>query len=145
MSSSAIGGASKIRTASVPVSVPPLPSSMVYGICTVPMKPGFGVKMATPVTGSTVTKPAGLPSGSFTGITVPPDGSIPFTSVTVITSPGFGSLSLLSIFVVAFSPAAASARSSTATGSSLSGPLLSGSIVKVTVASSLAPNGSTIV
>ena len=57
ISSSATGAGSVIRNVMVAVSVPPLPSSMVYGTCTVPTKPGSGVSVASPVTGSTSSVP----------------------------------------------------------------------------------------
>ena len=57
ISSSATGAGSMIRNVIVPVSVPPLLSSIVYGSCTVPTKPGSGLNVATPVSGSTSSVP----------------------------------------------------------------------------------------
>ena len=57
ISSSATGAGSVIRNVIVAVSVPPMPSSIVYGTCTAPTKPGSGVNVASPVTGSTPSTP----------------------------------------------------------------------------------------
>ena len=100
ISSSATGAGSMITNVIVLVSVPPLPSSMVYGTCTVPVNPGSGVKVASPVTGSTSSVPCGSPVTGSTIVIGPADGSFPSTSVIVSESP-FGSVSLSSRFAVA--------------------------------------------
>ena len=144
ISSSATGAGSMITNAIVAVSVPPLPSSMVYGTCTVPTNPGSGVKVASPVTGSTSSVPCGSP---VTGSTIeigPADGSFPSTSDIVRESP-LGSVSLSNRFVVAGWPAIADARSLPASGSSFSVGSGSAATFNVTTAVSVAPLGSTIV
>ena len=144
MSSSATGAGSTIRKVSVAVSVPPLPSSIVYGSCTVPTKPGSGVNIASPVTGSTSSTPWVVPVTGSRIVIGPVDGSIPLTSVIVSGSP-LGSVSLANRLVVAGLPVTAEARSSPAFGTSLLLGSGSAMIFSVTVASSVAPLGSTIV
>ena len=100
ISSSATGAGSIITNVIVAVSFPPLPSSMVYGTCTVPTKPGSGVNVATPVTGSTSSTPCVSPVTGSVIVIGPADGSFPSTSDTVSGSP-FGSVSLASKFAVA--------------------------------------------
>ena len=100
ISSSATGAGSIITNVIVAASVPSLPSSMVYGTCTVPTKPGSGVKFASPVTGSTSNIPCVSPVTRSTIVIGPADGSFPSTSVIVNGSP-FGSVSLPSRFAVA--------------------------------------------
>ena len=98
-----------------------------------PVKPGSGVKVASPVVGSTTKVPAGLPvTGSFTVIG-PVDGSMPSTSVTVTGSP-LGSISLVSTLTVAGSPTGETATSSLACGSSFAAGSESAITVSVTVA-----------
>ena len=111
LSSSATGEVSVICTVNVPVSVPPLPSSTVYGTCTVPVKPGSGVNAVSPVFGSTNSVPPGLPVIGSIIVIGPVDGSTPLTSVMLSGSP-LGSVSLSSRFAVAVSPTGATARSS---------------------------------
>ena len=67
ISSSATGAGSIITNVIVAVSVPPFPSPMVYGTCTVPTNPGSGVNVASLVTGSTSSVPCGSP---VTGSTI---------------------------------------------------------------------------
>ena len=140
----AAGAGSTICMVSVDVSVPPLPSSIVYGICTVPVKSGSGVKVTTPVTGSTSSSPAGSPVSGSVMVIGPADGSCPSTSVIVTESP-FESVSLANRFAVAGAPAGAITRSSVASGSLLADGSGSGATSIETVASSVAPLGSTIV
>ena len=100
ISSSATGAGSVIRNVMVAVSVPPLPSSMVYGTCTVPTKPGSGVNVATPVTGSTSNTPCVSPVTESVIVIGPAEGSFPSTSV-IISGSAFGSISLSSRLTVA--------------------------------------------
>ena len=144
MSSSATGAGSIITNVIVAVSVPPFPSSMVYGTCTVPVNPGSGVKVASPVTGSTASVPCGSPVTGSTIVIGPADGSFPSTSDIVNGSP-LGSVSLSSRFAVAAWPAIADARSLPASGSSFSVGSGSAATFNVTTAVSVAPLGSTIV
>ena len=127
----------------VPVSAPPFPSSMVYGTCTVPTNPGSGVNVASPVTGSTSSIPCTSPVIGSAIVIGPADGLLPSTSVMVSGSP-FGSVSLASKLAVAGRPAIADARSSPAKGTSLTFGLVSGVTFKVTLATSVAPLGSTM-
>ena len=143
MSSSATGAGSTIMNVIVAVSVPPLPSSMVYGSCAVPTKPGSGVKIASPVIGSTSRVPCVTPVTGSTIVIGPVDGSVPSTFVIVIASP-FGSTSLPNKFAVAGCPAIAAARSSPAAGISFEFGSGSAAIFSVTVASSVTPLGSTM-
>ena len=107
------------------------------------MYPGSGVNTASPVIVSTVNVPAGSPVTGSVIVIGPVVGSTPSTSVIVTGSP-FGSVSLPNRFVVAGVPTGATARSLPAAGSSLVAGSGSGSTVKVTVAVSVAPLGSTI-
>ena len=100
VSSSATGAGSIIRNVIVAVSALPLPSSIVYGTCTVPTKPGSGVNVVSPVIGSTSSVPCVTPVTGSTIVIGPVDGSIPSTSVIVTVSP-FGSVSFANRFAVA--------------------------------------------
>ena len=100
ISSSATGAGSNIRNVIVAVSVPPSPSSIVYGSCTVPTNPGSGVKITSPVTGSTSSMPCVIPVTGSTIVIGPVDGSVPLTSVIVNGSP-FGSVSFANRLAVA--------------------------------------------
>ena len=144
ISSSATGAGSIITNVIVAVSVPSLPSSMVYGTCTVPTNPGSGVKVASPVIGSISSVPWVSPVTGSTIVIGPADGSFPSTSVIANGSP-FGSVSLSSRFTVAGWPAIADARSLPASGSSFSAGSGSAATFNVTTAVSVAPLGSTIV
>ena len=99
----------------MPLSVPPLPSSIVYGSCTVPVKPGTGVKAASPVTGSTSSVPCVVPVARSIIVIGPADGSIPSTAVIVSVSP-LASVSFSSRFAVAICPVTDAARSLPASG-----------------------------
>ena len=74
----------------------------------------------------------------------PVDGSVPLTCVIVIGSP-FGSVSFANRFAVAICPVIAEARSSPAAGLLFSDGFESAMTFKVTMASSVAPLGSTTV
>ena len=100
MSSSATGAGSMTRKVIVAVSVPSLPSSTVYGTCTVPTNPGSGVNVASPVMGSTSNMPCVSPVTGSTIVIGPVDGSFPSTSVIDSGSP-LGSVSLSNKFAVA--------------------------------------------
>ena len=115
ISSTASGDGSVIRKVIVPLSVPPLPSSIVYGSCTVPVKPGTGVKAASPVTGSTSSVPCVVPVARSIIVIGPADGSIPSTAVIVSVSP-LASVSFSSRFAVAICPVTDAARSLPASG-----------------------------
>ena len=142
ISFSASGGLSVILIVITPVSVPPLPSSTVYGTCTVPAKSSSGVKTASPVTGSTVSSPAGSPVTGSMMVIGPAVGSRPLTSLTVSGSSS-GSVSLARRFAEAGSFMVPAIRSLPASGSSFTFGS-SGVTVSVTVAVSVAPVGSTI-
>ena len=100
VSLTATGDGSTIRNVIVAVSVSPLPSSMVYGTCTVPTKPGSGVNVASPVIGSTSSVPCVTPVTGSTIVIGPVVRSGPLTCVIVTGSP-LGSVSFANRFAVA--------------------------------------------
>ena len=100
ISFSASGALSNTLTVTVAVTVLPLPSSTVYGICTLPTKSSAGVKVASPVNGSTAKVPAVFPVIGSTMVTGPANGSCPLTSAMVRESSS-GSVSFANRFAVA--------------------------------------------